>query len=136
MVAAHVPDLDAYVAAKEAAREVVLRAARGGGLITPYRPMTIEAAAGKNPVSHVGKLYSVVATRAAQAIAALGDVDDVDCLLVSRIGQPIDEPCLVHVRLAGGDPPEPAVVERLVRDELARFPLLQEELLAGTVPLY
>ena len=37
------------------------RGNRVGGLITPGRPMTLEAAAGKNPVSHVGKLYNVVA---------------------------------------------------------------------------
>ena len=33
------------------------RSNRVSGLITPYRPMTLEAAAGKNPTSHVGKLY-------------------------------------------------------------------------------
>ena len=37
------------------------RGNRIGGLITPYRPMTLEAAAGKNPVTHVGKLYNLAA---------------------------------------------------------------------------
>jgi S-adenosylmethionine synthetase len=35
------------------------RGNRLGGLITPCRPMTLEAAAGKNVVSHVGKSYSI-----------------------------------------------------------------------------
>jgi len=30
------------------------------GLITPYRPMNMEATAGKNPVTHVGKLYNIL----------------------------------------------------------------------------
>ena len=37
------------------------RGNRANGLITPYRPMTMELVAGKNPVNHVGKLYNLVA---------------------------------------------------------------------------
>lgn len=37
------------------------RGNRLNGLITPCRPMSLEAAAGKNPVSHVGKLYNILA---------------------------------------------------------------------------
>ncbi|HID06228.1 MAG TPA: hypothetical protein EYP10_03680, partial [Armatimonadetes bacterium] len=37
------------------------RGNRVNGLITPYRPMSLEASAGKNPVSHVGKVYQVMA---------------------------------------------------------------------------
>jgi len=37
------------------------RGNRTNGLITPGRPMTMEATAGKNPVSHVGKLYNIAA---------------------------------------------------------------------------
>ena len=37
------------------------RGNRFGGLITPYRPMSLEAAAGKNPAAHVGKTYHAVA---------------------------------------------------------------------------
>lgn len=36
---------------------------RVSGLITPSRPMSLEAAAGKNPVTHVGNLYNVMAHR-------------------------------------------------------------------------
>ena len=41
------------------------RGNRVNGLITPMRPMSMEAAAGKNPVSHVGKIYNVMARLAA-----------------------------------------------------------------------
>jgi S-adenosylmethionine synthetase len=36
------------------------RGNRVNGLICPYRSMTMEAAAGKNPLTHVGKLYNVI----------------------------------------------------------------------------
>lgn len=41
------------------------RGNRANGLITPTRPMVIESFAGKNPITHVGKLYNVAATRIA-----------------------------------------------------------------------
>lgn len=37
------------------------RGNRANGLITPFRPMTLEAVAGKNPITHVGTLYNVLA---------------------------------------------------------------------------
>ncbi len=46
------------------------RGNRVNGLITPCRPMSLEAAAGKNPVSHAGKIYNVVAQRIAETLAA------------------------------------------------------------------
>jgi S-adenosylmethionine synthetase len=58
------------------------RGNRVNGLITPYRPMSLEAAAGKNPVTHVGKLYSVMAHRiAAAVVAAVPGVHEASCYL-------------------------------------------------------
>jgi S-adenosylmethionine synthetase len=80
------------------------RGNRASGLITPYRPMTMEAAAGKNPVTHVGKLYSVLANRMAAALVTeLSDVTGAECVLVSGIGQPVSDPRLVDVCLRVGD---------------------------------
>ncbi len=42
------------------------RGNRGNCLITPMRPMSIEAIAGKNPVNHVGKIYNVIAQQVAE----------------------------------------------------------------------
>ena len=36
------------------------RGNRANGLITPCRPMSLEATAGKNPVNHVGKIYNLL----------------------------------------------------------------------------
>ncbi len=47
---------------------VVGRGNRVNGLITPMRPMSIEAPAGKNPLDHTGKIYNVMAMRLAQQV--------------------------------------------------------------------
>jgi S-adenosylmethionine synthetase len=80
---------------------------RASGLLTPYRPMTMEAAAGKNPVTQVGKLYSLLGNRIASTLVTeLSTVTAADCVLVSGIGQPVSDPRLVDVGLRidqGGD---------------------------------
>ncbi|MEM4735459.1 MAG: methionine adenosyltransferase [Candidatus Thorarchaeota archaeon] len=78
------------------------RGNRANGLITPYRPMTLEAAAGKNPVSHVGKTYNVAAREIVErVIEEHPDLTQVYCYLVSQIGAPITEPRAVNVELYG-----------------------------------
>jgi S-adenosylmethionine synthetase len=76
------------------------RGNRVGGLITPCRPMTLEAAAGKNVASHVGKSYSIVAHRIAHALVANHpEITAATCVLVSRIGWPVDQPQLVELQI-------------------------------------
>jgi S-adenosylmethionine synthetase len=116
------------------------RGNRANGLITPGRPMTIESVAGKNPVTHVGKLYNLAASLAAERlVASLPRVHGAECRMVSRIGRPIDEPELVEVRLSGADPerdPELAhEAERILRGELDHLPRLAEELVRGELRL-
>lgn len=77
------------------------RGNRVNGLITPCRPMSLEAAAGKNPVSHVDKIYSLVARDIADAlVSTLPEIAHAQCLMVSKIGAPISEPAFVHVKMA------------------------------------
>lgn len=86
--------------AEEADSGQVGRGNRVNGLITLNRPMGTEAAAGKNPVSHVGKIYNVLAHRVARMIhREIGGIREVYVLLLSRIGSPIDQPQLAGVRL-------------------------------------
>lgn len=69
------------------------RGNRVNGLITPMRSMSLEAACGKNPVNHVGKVYSVLATEMAASIAKEHpDMEDITITLLSQIGKPIDQP--------------------------------------------
>jgi S-adenosylmethionine synthetase len=114
------------------------RGNRVNGLITPYRPMSLEATAGKNPCTHVGKLYNVAAHRLAVALTErVPGVTAAECFLVSRIGGRIDDPSLVDVRLrtdgAGIERPR---VEALVREVVAGVGGLALEIVAGKVALY
>lgn len=69
------------------------RGNRVNGLITPLRSMTLEAAAGKNPVNHVGKIYSVLATDIAGKVSKeIEEVKDINITILSQIGKPIDQP--------------------------------------------
>jgi S-adenosylmethionine synthetase len=102
--------------------------------------MTIESVAGKNPVTHVGKLYNITASLAAERlVSSLAGVQGAECRLVSRIGQPIEEPQLVEVRLAGVSPERDAdlrgEVERIVREELRELPRLAQQLVNGELRL-
>ena len=117
------------------------RGNRTSGLITPYRSMTMEAAAGKNPVSHVGKLYNVLADRIASGLVRdVHGIRGASCLLVSQIGRPVDEPQVVDIELALGksvlakDIRTPA--EQVVSEQLGRLHELREELLREDVTLY
>jgi S-adenosylmethionine synthetase len=69
------------------------RGNRANGLITPNRPMSMEATSGKNPVNHIGKIYNLLSTEIAESVVE--DVDGIRQLqvrLLSQIGRPIDEP--------------------------------------------
>ena len=69
---------------------------RVNGLISMNRPMGTEAAAGKNPVSHVGKIYNVLAHKIAMEIyQKIEGIKEVYVLLLSRIGAPVDKPQMV-----------------------------------------
>lgn len=72
------------------------RGNRANGLIPLNRVAGSEAAAGKNCVSHVGKIYNLLAFKLAQDIyKATGKKTTV--WLVSQIGSPVDQPALISV---------------------------------------
>jgi S-adenosylmethionine synthetase len=76
------------------------RGNRVNGLITPYRPMSLEAAAGKNPISHVGKIYNTVANKISERVVKeIEGVEEAYCYIVSQIGKPINEPQLLDVKI-------------------------------------
>jgi S-adenosylmethionine synthetase len=76
------------------------RGNRVNGLISMNRPMGTEAAAGKNPVSHVGKIYNILAHQMAREIyQGIEGIKEVYVLLLSRIGAPVDSPQIATARL-------------------------------------
>jgi len=79
--------------AEDADSGQVGRGNRVNGIIPLNRPVSSEAAAGKNPVSHVGKIYNVLSYRIANEIYAnVPDIKEVYVWLLSQIGEPIDQP--------------------------------------------
>lgn len=81
------------------------RGNRANGLITPNRPMSLEASAGKNPVNHVGKIYNLLGNLIAQDIVKEtgGNVREVHVRILSQIGKPVDEPQVASIQLLPAD---------------------------------
>ncbi|BFI75479.1 methionine adenosyltransferase [Sulfurisphaera ohwakuensis] len=76
------------------------RGNRATGLITPMRPMSLEATAGKNPVNHVGKIYNIVANLIAQKVSTeVKGVKNVQVEVLGQIGRPIDDPLIANVQV-------------------------------------
>jgi len=86
--------------AEDADSGQVGRGNRVNGLISMNRPMGTEAAAGKNPVSHVGKIYNVLAHEIARMVyEEVEGLKEVYILLLSRIGTPIDNPQMASAQV-------------------------------------
>jgi S-adenosylmethionine synthetase len=82
------------------------RGNRVSGLITPFRATSLEAPCGKNPISHVGKVYNVLALLAAQEIVnQVPTVKEANVYLLSQIGKPLDRPLVAtaYVRPKSGE---------------------------------
>jgi S-adenosylmethionine synthetase len=76
------------------------RGNRVNGVIPLNRPVSAEAAAGKNPVSHIGKIYNVLAHKiAGQVYEDVGGMKEVYIWLCSQIGTPIDQPKIAAAQL-------------------------------------
>lgn len=69
------------------------RGNRCNGLITPYRPMSMEATSGKNPITHIGKIYNIMSKLMADDIAKSIKADaEIRIRLLSQIGKPVSQP--------------------------------------------
>jgi len=86
--------------AEDADSGQVGRGNRVNGLISLNRPLGTEAAAGKNPVSHVGKIYNILAHKIAKEIyERIDGIKEVYVLLLSRIGTPVNMPQMANAQV-------------------------------------
>lgn len=76
------------------------RGNRANGLITPFRPVSLEATSGKNPVNHVGKLYNLLTNEIANDIVEAG-AEEANVRMMSQIGKPIDQPMVCSISIIG-----------------------------------
>jgi len=80
------------------------RGNRANGLITPNRPMSMEATSGKNPVNHIGKIYNLLSTEIANSVVdEVEGIKQVQIRLLSQIGSPIDQPHVADANLVTED---------------------------------
>lgn len=110
------------------------RGNRFGGLITPYRPMSLEAAAGKNPAAHVGKTYHAVAADIAARLLEETETTESTIRLLSSIGRSVANPEAAHVEIAGSADPDQ--VRAIVTECLADWSGVRDRLIAGYYELY
>lgn len=96
------------------------RGNRINGLITPYRPMSLEATSGKNPISHTGKIYNYFAMDLSRAVVENQFADEARVFLVSQIGKPINEPQLLHFQLKNRKVAKKRI-EELAREKLTEL---------------
>lgn len=76
------------------------RGNRCNGLITPNRPMSMEATSGKNPINHIGKIYNLLSTQMAQeCVKKVDGIEEMYVRLLSQIGKPIDQPLVASVQV-------------------------------------
>jgi len=117
------------------------RGNRANGLITPNRPMSMEATSGKNPVNHIGKIYNLLSTRIAESVTEEVDgIRDLQVRLLSQIGRPIDEPHVADAQLVTEDGValgdiEPKVLE-IVDRELANVTDVTRSVIDGDVSTF
>ena len=82
------------------------RGNRANGLITPNRPMSMEATSGKNPVNHVGKIYNLLSNDVANKIINSFPptrIKDVSIRVLSQISAPIDQPHIADIKVVTND---------------------------------
>ena len=76
------------------------RGNRCNGLITPNRPMSMEATSGKNPINHIGKIYNLLSTQIArECVTKVDGIEEMYVRLLSQIGKPIDLPLVASVQV-------------------------------------
>ncbi len=116
------------------------RGNRVNGVIPLNRPVSSEAAAGKNPVSHVGKIYNLLTHHMAESIyMKVPGLKEVYVWLLSRIGEPIDKPRVAVAQLVLNPGVRmrdvKAQVREVIESELSNIDKFCEDLAYGRIPI-
>jgi len=117
------------------------RGNRVNGVMSLNRPISTEAAAGKNPVSHVGKIYTLLTHRiASQVFQRVRGLSEVYVWLCSQIGQPINAPLIAAAQVilqeGVGLPDVQPAVEAIIEQELAEIHEFGERLARGELAVW
>ncbi len=117
------------------------RGNRANGLITPNRPMSMEATSGKNPINHIGKIYNLLATQIAQdCVAEVDGIEEIYIRMLSQIGYPIDQPHVASAQVLT----KPGVsinsvkpdIEGIIDEWLAKTTTITEKVIRGELSTF
>lgn len=116
------------------------RGNRPNGVIPLNRHTGSEAAAGKNPVSHVGKIYNLLTDRMAHRIfEQVTGLEEIYVWLVSQIGKPIDQPAIAVARVIPSDgihiEEVRGEIEEIMNSELEDISKFCKDLAQGKIPV-
>ena len=107
------------------------RGNRVNGLITPNRTMTLEAAAGKNPVNHIGKIYSLFSFELSKKIYENFIIKN-QIKMIGRIGNDLNKPLafslLTEEKLDSSRKKE---VIKFINEEISNIDNITEKILEG-----
>ena len=117
------------------------RGNRVNGVIAPFRSTSLEAACGKNPISHVGKVYNVLALLAAQdIIKRVPTVRAATVHVLSQIGAPLDQPLVATALVSPANGPlTPSIrddVQNVIDEHLAQVSSLRNRILNRELTLF
>ena len=117
------------------------RGNRVNGVIAPFRATSLEAACGKNPISHVGKVYNVLALLAAQdIIKRVPTVRAATVHVLSQIGAPLDQPLVATALVSPANGPlTPSIqddVLSVLDEHLAQVSSLRNRILNRELTLF
>ena len=112
------------------------------GVISLNRPIGTEAAAGKNPVSHVGKIYNTLSHQIARSVCnEVSDVEEAYVWLLSNIGKPIDQPAIAAAQVvmkngATLDKKAQSRITEVIDKELAEIEDFCKKLIYGKISVW
>ncbi len=109
------------------------------GVIPLMRPRSSEAAAGKNPISHVGKIYNAYTHEIARKIIEeVPEVQEVYVWLLSKIGVPINDPAMAAAEVYTEEDFKSVKerVEDILAREIENIGEFVNKLIDGMVPVY
>jgi S-adenosylmethionine synthetase len=117
------------------------RGNRCNGLITPNRPMSMEATSGKNPINHIGKIYNLLSFQVAQeCVRRVGGIEEIYIRFLSQIGHPIDNPLIASAQVL---PKEGVTMQELageiqgiINDSLENITCITEKVINGELKTF
>lgn len=116
---------------------VVGRGNRYNGIISFTRHMSMEACCGKNPVYHVGKIYTAIGSLISQEIFNLLGLETY-VYLTSQMGRSLSDPWSVYVEISSAKvtQSQQQFVEEIVERNFAKANETTQKIVKGELNLY